>query len=181
MRVAGGDETAFKRIFELYAKLLYPFLYRTVKSSVVAEELIQEVMLRVWLNRDKLPSIDYPRQWIFKIATNLAFTAIQRTLKEGQVMQTLGKDIQNSENLEAELSFRELKRHVRKAVNQLPAARRRIYQLSREEGMSREEIANHLKISPSTVKNSIVSALKSIREHLEKEGYMLSLLYWWFK
>ena len=92
MRVADGDETAFKLVFELYGKLLYPFLYRTVKSSAVAEELIQEVMLRVWLNRDKLPGIDYPRQWIFKIASNLAFTAIQRRLKEGQVMQTLGKD-----------------------------------------------------------------------------------------
>ena len=181
MHVAEGDEKAFKQVFELYAKLLYPFLFRTVKSSELAEELIQEVMLRVWLNRDKLPGIGYPRQWIFKIATNLALTSIQRRLTEGQIINTLSKRFQNIENLEADLQLRELKRHVQEAVRQLPVARRRIYQLSREEGMSRDEIASHLQISPSTVKNSIGSALKFIREHLEKAGYLVSVFCWWIK
>ena len=181
MQVAEGDEKAFRQVFELYAKLLYPFLFRTVKSSVLAEELIQEVMLRVWINRDKLPGINYPRQWIFKIATNLAFTSIQRKITEGQAIDTLSKQVKETENLESDLQLRELKRHIREAVNKLPVARRRIYQLSREEGMSRDEIASHLQISPSTVKNSIVSALKFIREHLEKKGYLVSLFFLWIK
>ena len=51
LRVAEGDESAFTQVFNLYARLLFPFLARITKSKAVAEELIQEVLLRVWINR----------------------------------------------------------------------------------------------------------------------------------
>ena len=72
---------------------------------------------------------------------------------------------------EADLRINEIKRHVQEAVKQLPKERKRIYLLSREAGMSRDEIASQLNISPSTVKNSIAAALKSIRDYLKGRGY----------
>ncbi len=175
LQVADGDEKAFKQLFELYGKLLYPFLFRTVKSKASAEELIQETMLKVWLNRDRLPSIDHPRKWIFKIASNIAYTGLQRHLLEERIISELKERQQGYEDPEQKYALNELKRHVQEAVNQLPTERRRIYLLSREAGMSREEIADQLNISPKTVKNTIYSALKDIREHLEKAGYVLPL------
>jgi len=170
-----GNETAFREIFELYGRLLYPFLFRTVKSQALAEELIQETMLKVWLSRDKLPGIEHPRSWIFRIAANLAYTHLRRQVLEEKVKGELSRHDPGYDDPEATHNLNELKRHVREAVHRLPTERRRIYLLSREGGLSRDEIAEQLQISPSTVKNAIYSALKDIREHLEKTGYTLPL------
>lgn len=175
LSVADGDENAFRLLFELYAKLLYPFLYRTVKSQELAEEMIQEVMLKVWLNRDKLPELDYPRQWIFRVAANLSYTAIKRSLHESRIIKELERGAEDHQDGESAVGLAELKRHVQEAVRLLPKERRRIYLLSREGGLSREEIAEQLRISPATVKNAIAAALKFIREYLEKLGYTLPL------
>jgi RNA polymerase sigma-70 factor (ECF subfamily) len=177
LNVAEGDEKAFRQVFELYGKLLFPFLFRLVKSGALAEELIQEVMLRVWLNRDKLPGIQHPRQWIFRIASNLAYTVLQRRLQEGQIFEEISRQEETYEDPDQGLKLRELRHHVQEAVRQMPKERRRIYQCSREAGMSREEIAAQLNISPSTVKNALASALKSIRDYLEKAGYSLPLFF----
>jgi len=169
--VSEGNERAFKELFELYGKLLFPFLFSVVKTAAIAEEIIQEVMLRIWIHRDKLPEVEIPRKWVFRIASNLAFTFLQRRLKEQQIIGSL-RDTEISESdPEADLRINEIKRHVQEAVKQLPKERKRIYLLSREAGMSRDEIASQLNISPSTVKNSIAAALKSIRDYLKGRGY----------
>ena len=97
-------------------------------------------------------------------------------LLEGRVIRVLNKQQQEHENLEDDLQLNELQRHVQEVVKELPPQRRRIYQLSRDEGMSREEIATYLNISKSTVKNSIFTSLQLIREHLKRAGYLLALL-----
>jgi RNA polymerase sigma-70 factor (family 1) len=175
LKIAEGNEKAFIQLFELYGKLLYPFLYRTVKSKPIAEELIQETMLKVWLNRDRLSSIDHPRKWIFRIASNLAYTGLKRHLLEKRIIDELKDRELGYEDPEQEHTLLELKRHVKEAVRLLPPERQRIYLLSREAGMSREEIAIQLNITPKTVKNTIYAALKDIRAHLEKAGYILPL------
>lgn len=177
LQIAEGNEIAFKQLFELYGKLLYPFLFRTVKSKSVAEELIQETMLKVWISRDRLPEIDNPRKWIFKIASNIAYTGLRRHLLEERILEDLKERQKEDVEPEQDYGLTELRRQVQRAVSLLPTERRRIYLLSREGGLSREEIADQLNITPKTVKNTIYSALKDIREHLEKAGYTLPLLY----
>lgn len=180
MNIAEGNEKAFRQLFELYGKLLFPYLFRLVKSGTLAEELIQEVMLRVWLSRDKLPGLQHPRQWIFRIASNLAYTVLQRQMQERRILEEISRQEETYEDPDHGLKFRELKRHVQEAVRQMPKERRRIYLCSREKGMSREDIAAKLNISPSTVKNALASAMKSIREYLEKAGYSMPLFFLFF-
>ncbi|GAB3428076.1 RNA polymerase sigma factor [Niabella aquatica] len=64
--IAEGDETAFRHIFEDYTRSLRPFLLKMDATGFLMEEVIQETMLKVWLRRDQLPLVEYPRSWVFK-------------------------------------------------------------------------------------------------------------------
>ncbi len=176
LRVAEGDESAFTHVFNLYARLLFPFLTRITKSKAVAEELIQEVLLRVWINRDKLPELKQPRSWIFRIASNLAYTWMHKKALEDKIIGSRPEE-EGQLSAETTLSYKELQEKIQKAVRRLPPRRQLIYQLSRNKGLTLEEIAQQLRISKSTVKNTLSNALKSIREYLEQSGYLLLVIY----
>lgn len=179
--IAEGDEKAFRQLFEQYSPILLSFLFRITKTETIAEELMQETMLRVWINRDKLPDVEHPRAWLYRIATNLGLNWMQKKLTEEKAVRlstttttTISKE---HEPIEDQISLKELQLQVKEAVNQLPPQRKLIYQLSREKGMSRQEIAAELNISESTVKTSLRLALRSMREYLEKSGYLLAIIY----
>lgn len=174
-QISEGSEPAFRSIFLLYGKLLFPFLYRICKSEWTAEELIQETLLRVWLNRDKLPDIENPRAWIFKIAANLAYTQLKKRLREEVYAKENGRE-ESETATEESVHLKRLKECVKEAIERMPDQRKLIYQLSRDRELTRAEIAAQLNISEKTVKNSLNAALKSIREHLQTEGYVLSLI-----
>lgn len=176
--ISEGDELAFRRLFDAYSKQLYPFIFGFVKSSSLAEEFMQETMLRVWYNRDKLAEIEHPGAWIFRISSNLALSYLKRKLTEEKVTEAL-KDapFTTSHTAEDALSVKKLTECVKAAVEQLPAKRKLIYQLSRQEGLTRAEIAARLGISEKTVKNSLHAALQFIRSYLQKEGYLVSMFY----
>lgn len=171
--VAEGDETAFRLVFDYYGQLLFPYLRRLLRSAEPAEEIVQETMLRVWLSRDRLPEIEFPTPWVFKIAANLAYNTLQRRLKEEGILRSLVPAAESSEDPEARRQFRELVRLTREAIRLMPPERRRIYLLSRDAGLDRHQIAEQLHISPSTVKNTLTSAIASIRDYLQKAGYCL--------
>ena len=175
-QIAEGSEEAFRVLYERYGRLLFPFLVRLTGSQDMADELIQEVFLRVWLYRDKLSSVEYPRAWIFQIASNQANTWLAKNLK-AEVAEHRHREAPGTAETPAEIfTINDIKRVIREAIEALPAQRKRIYLLYREQGMKAGEIAEELGISVSTVKNSLLAAMKSIREKVARAGYWLPLL-----
>lgn len=178
MLIAEGDEQAFTRLFKIYGNQLYPTMLRITKSAGVAEELIQEVMLRIWVSRDKLPGIENPRAWIFRIATNLAITWLRKQLtEEKSLRQVRYPHVVDKEIIENQISLKELQKEVKKAVDNLSPQRKLVYELSRNNGLNKEEIAEQLHISVNTVKTTLVKALQSIRHDLNQSGYHLAIIY----
>ena len=178
LRIAEGSEQAFAELFRSYGRLLYPTLYRLTKSPEAAEEIIQEAMLKVWLNRDKLPGIENPRAWIFRIASNIGInwlrkqSADERTLRQVRIAAPADNNL-----VESTVSLRELQAQVQKAVSTLSPQRRRIYELSRNQGFKNDEIAEALSLSVNTVKSALAKSLQHIRENLQAEGYHLAIIY----
>ena len=82
LQVAEGDETAFNTLFQHYTAHLHPYIMSLVKSATIAEEMIQETFIRIWMNRDKLSKIEHPRAWIFRIAANECFNFLRHKLVE---------------------------------------------------------------------------------------------------
>lgn len=177
-RIAEGDEAAFSQVFHFYYPRLLSFVSRFDQSSGNVDEAIQETFIRVWISRDQLPDIDNFRAWLFTIASREAIALIRKNLLKQKTGQAFLKNRPFPDPATpAELTeTREIKRLVGEAVARMPPARRRIYLMSREEGLKPAEIAARLNLSVSTVKNTLVSALQDIRRFLALHGHIIGPL-----
>ncbi|MBC9928976.1 RNA polymerase sigma factor [Chitinophaga qingshengii] len=169
-RMANGEDAAFRELFHEYNARLLPFIYKICKSEVIAEEMVQEVFLRVWVNREELAYMERPASWIFRVASNLSVSYLRSLQgKERQLLSIENITEPVADNVLEELTTRELQVLIERAVSQLPPKRQQIYRLSRHEGLSHKEIAEQLSLSQNTVKDQLVISLKYIREYIYKE------------
>ena len=172
LRASEGDEHAFAQLFYEYSSALLPFARKLSSSSVEAEEIIQNVFLRVWLHRDKLTEIENLKSWLYKFVVNESLTYIRKKTVKDKADRHFQNNVSPfGENTEDTVNFSELKAIIAQAVAQMPEQRKKIFHLSRTEGLTIKEISEHLNISQSTVKNTLVIALKFIRSYLNNYGY----------
>ena len=165
-----GDEKAFAEIFHRYKFKLYGFIYRLTQSQEMAEDIVQETFLRLWKNRDQLGNIEHLSSYIFRMAQNQAITSFKRMAMETMIIRQLltGEEEFSTSTPESELALKEMEGLFRKAVDNLPPQQKKVYLLSREEGLKHEEIAERLQISRGTVKNHMIQLLRTLRSQLEK-------------
>ncbi|SHE48389.1 RNA polymerase sigma-70 factor [Pedobacter caeni] len=167
-----GDENAFAHIFYEYSPALLSFAKKLSYNSIEAEEIIQNVFLRVWLHRDKLAEVENLKSWLYKFVVNEGLSYVKKRLvRERANLHFQHTTITSDNDIDKTVDLNELKRIVAEAVELLPEQRRKIFNLSRGEELSIDEISEQLNLSPSTVKNTLVTALKFIRNHLTTYGY----------
>lgn len=174
--IAEGDEAAFRELFHLYTPLLRPLIFKLTKTEHLIEDILQDVFFKIWLQRDVLPQISNPRSWILKITFHDCFGH----LRKAAVRQRNNGPVPEESVPEGILEFRETSRLVEEAIALLPPQARRIYLLSRQEGLKLAEIAEKTGLSLQTVKNTLSRALRSIREYLENKGVSLPFLLLWY-
>lgn len=168
-RVAQADEKAFEQIVHYYYPRLLPFTTNITKSRDIAEEIVQEVFLRLWLRRNELERIYHLGSWLFTIASNLSFTYIKRAAVEGKLLKLLqGTQADHTLDAEERMNWKESGLLIHDAVLRLPPQQQLIYKLSRQQGLSNQEIAAHLQLSPNTVKNHLIRAIQSIRQFIQR-------------
>ena len=180
--IAEGDETAFRELFHAYVPQLQPLVMHLTKTASVTEDIIQETFLRVWLSRDKLAAIENPRSWLLRIVFYQSFTWLRRQAVHHKAMDVMAQgqgDAAMRSSTEEAVAYAAVVRLVGEAVQQLPAQAKRIYLLSRENGLRIPEIAEQLGLSPNTVKNSLVRSLQAIRKYIEASGHWLPLVLLW--
>lgn len=183
-KIVGGDEQAFSVLFFKYLPVLHIFAAKFTKSEDAAEEIIQDSFLRLWLNRDKLAEVDNVKAYLYKYVSNECLSYLRKKLREERVVDTFMAKQQNSHNNTVEtINLNEVTKIIAIAIEKLPDQRKNIYQLSRRDGKTIPEIAEILNISPNTVKNALVIALKSIRVHLDQHGivFFFPMVFFFFK
>lgn len=176
--VAHADERAFEKIVHHYYPRLLPFVINITKTKYVAEEVVQEVFLRLWQHRHEYERIYHLSSWLFTVASNLSLTYIKRAAMEGKLLKLIQNN-QAESTLDAEerMSLKESGLLIHEAVQRLPPQQQLVYQLSRQEGLSNQEIAEKLKLSPNTVKNHLVKAIQSIRTFIRRATLLLILFF----
>ncbi len=166
-RVSNGDELAFRILFHRYRNKLYRFSLRYVKSSAVAEDIVQDTFLKIWEQRQSLqPQLNF-EAYLFRISRNQIFNEFKKSTYQAAFEQFTLQNASDNQQTEWEVLANDYQEVLQKALEQLPPQRKQIFQLSRLEGLSHEEIAQQLNLSKNTIKVQINKALKSIRESLE--------------
>jgi len=179
LQIADGDEASYTTIFHLYTPRLLPFIYKIARDEHLAREILQETFLRLWIKKEDLHRVERPASWLFRIAANICLTHL-RTQATHHRLQTKVEERQTTTKYSSAvevLETKEMDHLIRKAVAALPARRQEIYRLSREQGLSHQQIAEQLQLSLSTVKNQLGFSIKFIQEYLHNAtGLSLAIL-----
>lgn len=165
-QVQQGDRKAFAILYEKYWQQVYNFcnLYLTGRS--VAEEVVQEVFIKVWESRDFIRENDNIRGFLFIITRNLIFNQHRKSVNEYFYKMTLLSAMENGYDMEEEIEARNLSEYIDQLIAELPPRRKEIFNLSRKEFKSYKEIAELLQISEKTVENQIGEALKYLKRNI---------------
>ncbi len=173
IRLQKGERNAFEQIFDRYHEKLLFYTVAIVKSQSTGKDIVQETFIRLWTNRHNLDPDQSLSGYLHTIARNLALNHLKRAGYDHELREKIWENIQEVQqrvDTEENLFGRESNKLIQEAIYQLPPKRKQIFKLSREQGYTHKEIAKHLDISPNTVKNQIVSALKEIRAHLQRHS-----------
>jgi RNA polymerase sigma-70 factor (ECF subfamily) len=174
--VAEGDEKAFGILFHHYRPRIYSYAFHLFRNVGLADELVQEVFLKVWLNRDKLPHILKFEAWVFIIARNQVFDTLKLLAKEASARKQMEHLLDPEANfVEDQIITKENELRLQNALNHLSPQQKLIFTLSRHQGMKHEEIATRLNISRNTVKTHLVHALKTLKDilHFHSDSALL--------
>jgi len=166
-QVAEGDEKAFRILFDRYWDNIYGVAFAFTKSSQIAEEMVQDIFLKIWTKKHLLNSIQKFDAYLFRVAKNHIYNELRKKIKEEPFTENVinyFREIRDTP--EQQMIYKESQRLVKQAIENLSSQQKLIYQLSREQGMSQEEIAEKLQISKNTVKSHMNKALQSIRHYL---------------
>ncbi|MFT4155871.1 RNA polymerase sigma factor [Parafilimonas sp.] len=178
-RIAEGDENAFNEFYVNTLPHFTGYVLKLLKSEDAAKEVIQEALIRFWLNRDKLESVENLRAWFFRILSNECYRYLRnymlQTTNYTEISNTLIKSKSEKDGVrqtEADVSFREIQQEVQNIIVKLSPKQQSIYRMSREQGLTLPEIASDLGVSRDYVKKTLITALRIIRQKLNERGFI---------
>ena len=166
-QLKAGSREAFRLLFDAYAPKIHAFALSYLKNESDAEELLQELFLKLWEMRGDLDSSKNIKSFLFKICINLIYDLIRRKNIEQAYLNFAGKNDQtNSDSTWYEVIYNDMLTNLNQLVAGMPDQRQRIFKLSKEEGLSNEEIALQLGLSKRTVENQLYRAVSFLKERL---------------
>lgn len=181
-RIAEGDEQAFTALYNRYWNKVYTYLRRMTKSHEIAEELLYDIFTKLWTGRELITEIQHMDAFLSKVAYNKAisffrYTATQRKMQQLVAGQMAPAQVDDAANRLLDSEAREL---LQEAIWHLSPQRRLVFTLSRDQGLTHEQIARQLNLSTQTVKKTMSNALGAIREFLYKRGVEGAMLLYFY-
>ena len=179
VRMSEGDEKAFGVLFHHYRQRIYSYAYHLFGSKGLADELVQDVFLKVWLSRDKVRHILRFDSWLFIIARNQVFDTLKLSAKEDSARKQMANLLDaDTDTVEDQLLTKENELMLQEALSHLSPQQKLIFTMSRHQGMKHAEIASRLNISRNTVKTHLVHALKTLKDtlHFHSDGMLVFCL-----
>jgi len=173
-RIREGDAAAYECLFMNHAKALINFAWRFVGDAQTSENMVQEVFLKVWINRINLNPDLSIKAYLYKSVKNQALKFLRHAKVEGR-RENIPIPENRAFSPEDQLNTKELESAVRKAVDELPEKRRLIFTLCKYDHLSYAEIAEIQKISIKTVETQMGRALKFLRKRLSHFVHLVLL------
>jgi RNA polymerase sigma-70 factor (ECF subfamily) len=175
-QVSSGDQSAFAQLFYRYHQHLGIYIFQLTASRELAEEIVQDVFLKIWNTRETLATVDNFRAWLFVISKNHTLNCLRKLVKERQQQQQW-QQIQETEQLLEEAPSEEQFQLIDQAISQLPPQQKKVFILSRYRRMKYEEIARELNLSRETVKYYLQTANATITKFVNSRFLLFFCLY----
>jgi RNA polymerase sigma-70 factor, ECF subfamily len=167
-RLKVGDKKAFEEIFRKYREKIYYFAIRYYNSAEDAENIVQDVFIKLWDEHEGVKEELSLNNYIYTIAKNHLFNIQRKKLNEKAYRNYLVDHLVHIPNLENELIYADLKAKIDEIIDELPAQRKKVFIMSNMEGVSNKELASQLNLSVRTIEVHKSLALQTIRKALKK-------------
>ena len=161
------DEAAFEQVFKFYFKALHAYAFAILKDEMAAEEMVQNVFLKLWERTETLTIQGSIAAYLYRAVYHESLNYLKhQKVKSAYQLHVSYRMKDQSDNASKKLSLQELESRLQTAMNELPEQCRTIFQMSRFEELRYREIADRLGISLKTVENQMGKALKLLRVKL---------------
>lgn len=163
-----GNRLAFKTVYDRLGGGVYSVAVQITKEPFLAEEVVQEVFTRLWLHRDKVDTEGNLWVFLYVVAKRLSINKL-RSVKRAKVAHDgLAQQVTDvADSFEERIFYQELVNLLNLSIADLPEKQRQVIEMSRNEGLTHQQIAEKLGISPNTVNNHITRALKQLKTKLK--------------
>ena len=178
-QLVAGNENGFVALYGIYKRSIFNFILKYVSSVPMAEDLTQEVFIKIWENRENLTDVRSFKAYLFTCARNHTLNNMKVVFRSeaaiGEVIAGF-MDLRNA--TEEDLLHKDYILFLRKTLSELPARTREIFKLCREEEKTYDEVAKSLNISRNAVKNHMVHSMKVLSSSIKKEFgiYLIALI-----
>lgn len=175
-----GQQEGFDGLYRMYVRRLYGFCYQYTKSRENAEEIVQDVFVKLWANRDTLLAEETVLYWLFTTAKNRIINLYRSQVNSPNYEEYL--DFCDTINLSvsdtsSKIEYDDFCNYLEKAKEQLSDTQKSIFHLNFELQLSYQEIATQLSLNENTVKNQVYLARKILKEYFSKHIYLLMFLF----
>ena len=162
--VKRGSYSAFNQLFNNYYRPLCNFVIRYVQDPDDAEDIVQELFTKLWIQREEIEIRHSVRSYLFSATKNATLNYLRQEKSRRKAVD--GIPIPDLDSFDTSLEDEEFDRALEKCINELPERSKQAFLLSRSEGLKQAEIAERMNTSIKTVKNQIWKSLQYLKECL---------------
>jgi RNA polymerase sigma-70 factor (ECF subfamily) len=169
--LANDSEQAFKLLYNRYNNRIYKLSIRYLKSPTLAQEIVQDVFLKLWFERKNM-HVDMPVEaWLITVAKNKLINQFKKLATERNLLSMYDVEMNvNKSDGETKMISNEFEKQLNTMINRLPQMQKQVFHFAKDDGLSYNEIASRMNISPLTVKTHMARALDKIRKSLRNYG-----------
>jgi len=173
-----GDVFAFNELFHKYSQKVYNFSIKHLENEEDVKDLVQEIFMKIWDKRKEIDANKSFNGFLFTITLNLIRNYFRKKVKDRKLINKWLEETEPySDSTKLSIEFRSLEKAVNTIVEQLPPKRRMVFRLSRNEGLSNDDIARRMNIQKKTVENHLNLALRYLRERLQEQSFLVILFF----
>ena len=173
LRLKQDDKVAFYNLYERYSKRLYSFVFRFIKQESDTEEIVQEVFVKIWEKRRTIDAYSSFESFLCTIAYNSTISLFRKRINEKKYLEHLFavQKEQKKPELIDEIQFNDLTEQIGCLIEGLTPRQKEIYRLSRESGLTYQEIGEKLNISATTVKKHMANTLSYLKTNMQNNMF----------
>lgn len=176
-QIAGGDADAFARVYCFYSPLIYRFILRYVKTTELADDLTQEIFIKIWERRESLIDQLSFKAYLFTVSRNHTLNFLKRITLDAKAKSVIFSSYRSSDSVENDLLTKDYFAYLQTILDKLTPQSRQVFKLCRQEYKSYDEAAEILGISRSAVKKHMIKSMKILSTSVKIDlGIQLSLV-----